>query len=403
MRHMRARRALAGGALLAIAVGGCTSEPPVGGDPSPRTTEAVDVDATEAAALRLRLEQQFAMFSAATVAVIREPDASSDAAATAFESSVEDLTSTVADAYDRQTAKDFAAVISRYPEVLTEYAEALRSGRGVRESRRAVLRLPARLASSMSTVTDGGMEEEGTEALVRAPTLSLLQVVAAEVERNYEAAYARQREAYAAMISVGRAFAAGISEQQPDSYPGLRNSGAVELRSALQQLFGEHALLTGDVLRRGLRSARDFDAAAAALNGNTEDLTRAVESIYAEDAKQFGVLWRERISTLAESAVAVAEKRTKRATELRTALARTDAEIAGELQTMSQDSIAARDVQPPLRSMTGNLLQHAAAAAGKEFDRANVTVADAHADAAALAEAVAAGIADDRPSEFPAR
>ena len=363
----------------------------------------MDVEATEAAALRLRLEGQFALFSAATVAVTREPDAWADAAATAFEQSVADLTSTVADAYDRQTAEDFAAVISRYPQALTEYAEALRSKRDVRESRRAVLRLPARLASSMSTVTDGGMEEDGTEALVRAPTRSLLEAVAAEVERDYEKAYARQREAHAAMVSVGRAFAAGISEHQPDRYPGLRNSGAVELRSALQQLFGEHALLTGDVLRRGLRGARDFDAAAAALNGNSVDLTGAVESIYAEDAEQFGVLWRKRISTLAQSAVALAEGRTKRTAELRTALARTDADIAGELQTMSEDSIATEDATPLLRSMTRTLLQHATAAAAKKYDRANAAAADAHADAAALAEAVASGIAEDRPSEFPAR
>ena len=408
MRRMRARRALAGGAVVAIAVAGCTGESPVEGDPTPRITDTADVEATEAAALRLRLEQQFAMFSAATVAVIREPAAWADAADAAFDQSVKDLSGTIQDAYDRQTAAEFTALANRYPRALQDYGEALdvdtlRSGDAPTAQRRTVMRLPVQMAAYMSTVTGGGMEEDGTAALVRAPTLSLLQVVAAEVERDFQTAYERQREAHAAMVSVGRAFAAGISEQQPDTYPGLRNTGAVELRSALQQLFGEHALLAGDVLRRGLRSARDFDAAAAALNGNTEDLTGALGSIYADDAAQLGVLWRSRISTLAESAVAVAEQRPKMAARLRTELARLDADIADQLQTMSDGAITTAEVTPPLRSMTGGLLQHAGAAASKKLDRANASVAAAHADAAVLAEAVAGGIAEHRPSEFPAR
>ena len=403
MRQMRARRALASGALVAIAVAGCTNEAPVDGDPSAEPSASVDLDATEAAELRLRLEQQFALFSAATVAVVREPQGSVEAATAAFERSVDELAGSVEEAYDRQAAQDLVRIAGRYPNALADHAEAVRTERRPATSRQAVMRLPMELAVHMASVTDDGMEEEGTAALVRAPTLSLLQVAAAEAEGDFETAYARQREAYAAMVSVGRAFAAGISEQQPDTYPGLRNTGAIELQSALQQLLGEHAVLAGDVLRRGLRSARDFDAAAAALNGNTEDLTTALDSIYGDDATQFGVLWRERISTLAESAVAISEKRTKRAARLRATLARTDAELAGELASMTEDRIAEEDAVGHLRSLTRNLLQHAAAAAAKEFDRAHEAAGGAHADGAALAEVVASGIAEHRPADFPAR
>ena len=409
MRRMRARRALAGCAVVAVALTGCTSEPPVEGDPSPEPTESVDVDATEAADLRLRLEQQFAMFAAAAGALVRDPG---EAQTTAFDQSVKDLAGTVADAYDQQTAQDLDAVIRRYPPLLGDYGKALvatgeellRGGdRPTAAARRAVLRLPVQVAAYMSTVTGGGMQEDGTAALVRAPTVSLLQVVAADVEGDHETAYARQREAYAAMVSVGRAFAAGITEQQPETFPGLRNTGALELRSALQQLLGEHAVLATEVLRRGLRGARDFEAAAAALNGNTEDLTAALESIYADDATQVSGLWRERISTLAESAVAVAQERTKRAAQLRTALTRTDDSIVAELEAMSEEAIAADDATEHLQSLTAALLQHAAAAAAKDRARATAAVADAHDSAAALAEVVAGGIAQHRPSEFPTR
>ena len=411
MRRMRARRALAGGAVLAIAAAGCTSEPPVDGDPVAEATAAVDIDATEAAELRLLLEQQFALFTAATIAVVREPKASAGSAPAAADKAVEDLEATVADAYDRQTAQAFSKVLARYPAALSDYARALADDSetligGVRPTvvaRRALMRLPMELAAAMSSVTGGGMEEEGTAALVRAPTVALLQTATAHVEDDFETAYIRQREAHAAMVSVGRAFAAGISEQQPDVYPGLRNTGAIELRSALQQLLGEHALLAGEVLRRGLRSAPDFEAAAAALNGNTEDLTAALDSIYGDGAEPFGTLWRQRISTLAESAVALAEKRAKRAGQLRATLARVDARIAAALAAMSDDTISADDATAALRSVTQRLLELAEASAGKKFDRANQLAAAAHASASGVAEVAAAGIAEHRPSEFPAR
>ena len=403
MTWMRARRALAAALLSALALAGCTENPAIEGDPEGSETAATVLDATEAADLRLVLEQQFGLFTAAVVATLVQPEDPAAAAQDMVSATLDELSATIAEAYDKTTAEEFAGIAGRYPDALAEYSVAVKAGEGVAAARRQVLQLPTDLAEYMATVTGDGMEVEGTAALVRAPTTNLLQLAAAHADEDREVAHAQHREAYAGMISVGSAFAAGISEQLPDTYPGLRNSGAVELRSALQQLLGEHSLLAAAVTRRAIRGSRDFDAAAAALNGNTEDLTGAVASIYPEDSSEFGVRWRARISLLAEHAVAVAEDRAKAATETRNELAATDRRIATELVTLSEDNIETGRLTQALRTITGALLQQTEQAAGKDFAVADESVVAAHEAAADLAAVVAAGVAAQRPSEFPAR
>lgn len=406
MRRMRARRALAAVVVVLLA---CTADPAVEGDPAEQQSAATAPDSPAAADLRLRLEQHFGLFAAAVVATLVQPEDPAKAAQAMVTATLDDLSATIAEAYDQPTAEEFTAIAGRYPGALAEYAEAvggpelLSSGAAPTAERLAVLRVPTQLATFMSTVTGGEMEEEGTAALLRAPTMSLLKVAGARVTDDYETAYAQQREAYAAMISVGSAFAAGISEQMPEQYPGLRNSGAVELRSALQQLLGEHSLLAAGVTRRALRGTRDFEAAAAALNGNTEDLTGALDSIYSGSDSEFDVQWRARISLLADHAVAVARDRAKAVREARAALAATDRRIAMQLVQLSDDTIESVPLTQALRALTGALLEQTTRSAAKTFAEADESAVAAHEAAADLAALIAQGIAAHRPSEFPAQ
>ncbi|WP_102336008.1 LPXTG cell wall anchor domain-containing protein [Salimicrobium jeotgali] len=71
---------------------------------------------------------------------------------------------------------------------------------------------------------------------------------------------------------------------------------AVELRSSLDHLLSEHVYLAVETMRKGAEGASDFDQAAGALSKNTDDLSKAIGSVYGEEAgKQFNDMWSEHI------------------------------------------------------------------------------------------------------------
>lgn len=83
---------------------------------------------------------------------------------------------------------------------------------------------------------------------------------------------------------------------------------AAELRAGLNTLLGEHVMLasaaTGAAL--GGRDA-EFKAAATALDGNSVDISRAIGSVYGNDAGQaFLALWRKHIGFVVDYTVGLA-------------------------------------------------------------------------------------------------
>ena len=88
-------------------------------------------------------------------------------------------------------------------------------------------------------------------------------------------------------------------------------SPAADLRVALDTLLGEHALLAIAATQKGLDGAEDFEAAAAALDANSVELSEAIGSVYgAEAAKQFldgPSLWRDHIGFFVDYTVGLAK------------------------------------------------------------------------------------------------
>ena len=399
MTGMRAPRRLAAALLCALVLAGCTQSPD---EPEPAASEAgagVDLTATEAGDLRLELEGQFGLQAHLLLELQRSRKAARDAAVVALEDSADELVDTVESAYDADTARRFRRRWAQYSTEVTQ-ANDPKENTSVQQRRR--LQAGDGLATLMAEITGDRMEADGTAALLRMATRQFLAHGEALAKADHEAVYASQREAFADMVTIGRAFAAGTSEHQPDRYPGPRSSGPLELRSALRQLVGEHTLLADTVLRRASLGAKDFSAAAAALNGNTEDLIVAFESVYAESTDEFGAAWRDRISGLADYTVAAVESPKTRKRHRRQ-VAETNAEIATLLAEASDDNIDADAVAQTLGEHTEALLAALDAYLGKDFETAGEQSLQAYGSGAELADSLAEGIVAHRPDEFPTR
>ncbi|MEK3883055.1 copper amine oxidase N-terminal domain-containing protein [Paenibacillus sp. PL2-23] len=130
------------------------------------------------------------------------------------------------------------------------------------------------------------------------------------VAGDYDAAYEEAYTAYAHMFMTADALAGGIAAQFPETFTDREGSNpAFDLRSALEQKLGEHALLAVLAMQKGIDGKADFAAAAASLNRNTEELSTAVGSIYGDEAgEMFEEIWSSHIRYFVDYVTATAGK-----------------------------------------------------------------------------------------------
>ena len=104
----------------------------------------------------------------------------------------------------------------------------------------------------------------------------------------------------------------GTTEMSDGMSDVATDSPAADLRVTLDSLLGEHALLAIAATQKGLDGDKDFEAAAAALDANSVELSEAIGSVYGDEAaKQFldgPSLWRYHIGFFVDYTVGVAKK-----------------------------------------------------------------------------------------------
>lgn len=87
---------------------------------------------------------------------------------------------------------------------------------------------------------------------------------------------------------------------------------AADLRVTLDTLLGEHALLAVAAAQKGFDGAADFEAAAAALDANSVEVSEAIGSVYGDEAAETFLngpsLWRDHIKFFVDYTVALAKK-----------------------------------------------------------------------------------------------
>ncbi|MBA0127116.1 copper amine oxidase [Haloechinothrix sp. YIM 98757] len=83
---------------------------------------------------------------------------------------------------------------------------------------------------------------------------------------------------------------------------------AEDLRITLERQLGQHAMLAVEAMRAGVAGQDHFDAAAASLEKNTEDLTDSIGAVYGDEgAEKFNELWSNHIDFFVQYTTGVAE------------------------------------------------------------------------------------------------
>jgi uncharacterized protein YukE len=209
------------------------------------------------------------------------------------------LVGVVKSAHGRNAAQSFRALWTDHNLALIRYAEAIAANDDATEeaSERQLDQYRKRFGSFVASVTKNKIKAGQVADALKTHINQLTRQVEAYDAGNYVAAYRLERAAFAHMFPTGKALAGGLLAHTPGEFIVHLNSPGQELRSRLGQLLGEHVELVVDATRAGLVGPRsEFRHAAAALNGNTKDLSEAMDALYGrKQAHRFVEIWSDHI------------------------------------------------------------------------------------------------------------
>src|SRR5215207_6255465 len=169
---------------------------------------------------------------------------------------------------------------------------------------------------------------------------------------------------------------------------------ASDLRAKLEQLLGQHAILTVRLTRARLRGDGDLaQVADAALGENTGDLGELIGTVYgAEAAEKFEQLWFGHVTYLFDYSRGVADKDEAVKSQARRQLDDYTTKLSQFLEAATKKAAPASVVAAELRMHVDQLLQQVDAYARGDYDRAFALERKSYAHMFPLGKALAAGI-----------
>lgn len=283
-----------GAAVIALAISTVPSSHGAPGSMATSMTPAANLRV----ALNNLLTEHVALAASATAGAIAGRTGQFNGAAAALEANSDDVIKAVASVYGEDAGKAFGPLWKKHIGFVVNYTTGI-AAKDKGKQEKAVNDLlgytqdfGAFISSATKTLPSGAVAE-----LVKMHILTFKDVIDAQGTELPGREYAAIRKAYGHMGMIAEPLAGAISKQFPSKFPGAVDSSAVGLRITLNTLLSEHVYLAARATGAALGGRQvDYRAAAAALDQNSEDIIRAIASIYGEDAgKAFGPLWKKHI------------------------------------------------------------------------------------------------------------
>ena len=228
----------------------------------------------------------------------------------ALGSNTHELTLAVQSLHGAKAAHTFERLWTDHVVSLFKYAGVVGAGeqKGKKRFEAQLDRYRADFGSFVEVASDGKLTAEVVAGSLKSHIDQLLGQVEAYGAKKYAKAYRLERKAFAHMFPTGKALAGGLAIHHPGESSVALEDPAHSLKSALSLLLGEHVELLVEATRSGASGSREFKYAAAALDGNTEDLTESVGALFGRrNARRFNDIWADHIDVLMDYTVGKAE------------------------------------------------------------------------------------------------
>jgi hypothetical protein len=249
-------------------------------------------------ALNNLLTEHVALAASATLGALSGNQAQFQAAAAQLDANSNDLIRAVGSVYGPDAERAFGPLWKKHIGFVVDYTTGLATNNKTKQDKAVqdLLNYTREFGAFINSATKT-LPTDTVAELVRDHILTLKAVIDAQAARVPGREFAALRRAYNHMPMIAEPLANAIAKQFPDKFPGTATGAAVDLRASLNTLLSEHVALaaraTGAALRGNMTA---FRAAATALDANSDDLIRAVGSVYGPDAERaFGPLWKKHI------------------------------------------------------------------------------------------------------------
>ncbi|MEP7200402.1 MAG: copper amine oxidase N-terminal domain-containing protein [Chloroflexota bacterium] len=263
------------------------------------------------ATLVVLLTEHVALASSATGNALGGRDAGFKAAADALDGNSVDLSKAVASIYGQGAGDAFLPLWRKHIGFFVDYTLGVAAKDKAKQDK-AVNDLVAYTQEfgAFLNSANPNLPKNAVADLVKMHVLTLKDVVDAQAAGDNVKQFTALRQAYAHMDMIGSALAGGIAKQFPDKFTGKADSAGAGLRTTLNWALTEHTYLAARATGAALGGRTDeFNAAAAALDGNSVDLSKAVASIYGQGAGDaFLPLWRKHIGFFVDYTQGLAAK-----------------------------------------------------------------------------------------------
>jgi len=360
----------------ACAPGG-TEVAPRASSPSPSGSTGHDHSASAPAsprAVRLLMEQLLGHHAILMVRLMRGPiddeDKFVDAAQGALQRNTDELADAISSVYGADAGSEFAAVWTDHVESLVAYSRAVAAGDdGARDDAMADLdAYSARYGEFIAELTDGELAADAVADGVATHIHHMLAATDDYADGDYEAAFAGERTAYAAMFGQGKALSGAAIRQSTGELPAGFDSPPADLRSALGRLLGEHVELAFDATRAVVAGSPAVEAAAGALDENTQEIITALQgALGPEEAATFSDIWAAHIDAVVQFAVGVADGDDAAQARARAQLDEFPQQLGTVLLALAGGRVAAETVIAALQEHDEHLMQQVTAFAAKDY------------------------------------
>jgi hypothetical protein len=309
---------------VALLAGACGSDDDDSAEGDSTTTTGATTDSTSSTAsgdaevvlasadLRMTLngllQEHVFLAGAAVNEALQGNTAGFDAAVAALDENSVALSEAIGLAYGEEAGSEFLDLWRSHIELVVAYANAVAIGdqAAADEQVEFLTGYATDFANFLAGPT--GIDAAVLEDLVLEHILTLKDVVDTMAAGDPAAAFVALRDAMGHMQMVADPLAIAIAAQQPEAFPGEIEGTEATVQTGLDLLLQEHVLLAGAAVNEALRgNTAGFDAAVAALDANSVDLSEAVgDAVGEETGTEFLDLWRSHIDLFVNYATAVA-------------------------------------------------------------------------------------------------
>jgi plastocyanin len=271
--------------------------------------------ASPAADLRVGLNKLLAehvyLAARATGAALAGQTSAFEAAAAALDANSVDLSKAIGAAYGPEAEAAFLPLWRNHIGMVVSYTQGLATDDTAKQQKAvADLLQYAQDFGAFLSAANENLPQPVVAELVKGHIVSLKEIPDAQKARDWDRVYRSLRTAIGHKQLIADPLAQATAAKFPGAFPGDPTTPAVDYRVAVDNLLTEHVFLASSATSAALAGNQaQFQAAAAALDGNSVDVSKGIGLAYGPEAEAaFLPLWRAHIGMVVDYTVGSATK-----------------------------------------------------------------------------------------------